>query len=66
MAITKNMKIRKNNIFNDKQVKRREEDIKEKKSSQHHDIVCVEFVDTSNFDNAAVDHDYINYLDQTI
>ena len=40
--------------------------IKEKKSSQHHDIDCVEFLDTLNFDNAAVDDDYINYLDQTI
>ena len=51
-------------IFTDQKVERIEEDIKGKKSSQHHDIDCVEFLDTLNFDNAAVDDDYFNYLDQ--
>ena len=37
-----------------------------KKSSQAHDIVCVEFLNSLDFDNAAVVDDYINYLDQTI
>ena len=53
-------------IFTDQKVERREEDIKGKKTSQHHDIDCVEFLDTLNFDDAAVDDDYINYLDQTL
>ena len=53
-------------IFTDQKVERREEDIKGGESSQHHDIDCVEFFDTLNFDNADVDDDYINYLDQTI
>ena len=50
----------------DQKFERREEDIKEKESSQLHDIDCVEFLDSLNFDNAAIDDDYINYLDQTI
>ena len=53
-------------IFTDQKVERREEDITEKESSQLHDIECVEFLDALNFDNAAVDHDYINYLNQSI
>ena len=53
-------------IFTDQKVERREEDIKEKENSQLHDIECVEFLDALNFDNAAVDDDYINYLDQTL
>ena len=53
-------------IFNDQTIERRDEGIKGKKSSQLHDIDCVEIVDTFNFDNADVDDDYINYLDKTI
>ena len=53
-------------IFTDRKVERREEDIKEKESSQLNDIGCVEFLDELNFDNAAVDDNYINYLDQSI
>ena len=53
-------------IFTDQKVERREEDIKKKESSKLHDIECVEFLDALNFDNAAVDDDYINYLDQSI
>ena len=53
-------------IFTDQKIERREEDIKEQESSQLHDIECVEFLDALNFDNAAVDDDYINYLDKTI
>ena len=53
-------------IFTDQKVERREEEIKERESSQLHDIVCVEFLDALNFDNVAVDDDYINYLDQSI
>ena len=33
---------------------------------QAHDIVSVEFLDSINFDNTAVNDDYINYLYQTI
>jgi len=32
-------------IFTDQKVERREEDIKERESSQLHDIECVEFLD---------------------
>ena len=64
--IKKIKKIKDDSIFTDQKVERREEDIKEQKTSHHHDIGCVEFVDTLNFDNAAVDDDYINYLDQSI
>ena len=53
-------------IFTDQKVERREKDIKEKESTQLHDTECVEFLDALNFDNAAVDDDYINYLDQSI
>ena len=37
-----------------------------KESSQLNDIEYVDFLDALNFDNAAVDNDYINYLDQAI
>ena len=53
-------------IFTDQKVELREEDITERESFQLHDIEFVEFLDALNFDNAAVDDDYINYLDQSI
>ena len=52
-------------IFNDQEVERSKKDIKEKESSQLHDIDCVEFLDTLDFDYAAIDVEYINYLDET-
>ena len=52
-------------IFNDQEVERSKKDIKEKESSQLHDIDCVEFLDTLDFDDAAIDDDYIKYLDET-
>ena len=52
-------------IFNDQEVERSKKDIKEKESSQLHDIDFVEFVDTLDFDDASIDDDYINYLDET-
>ena len=52
-------------IFNDQEVERSKKDIKEKESSQLHDIDCVEFLDTLDFDDAAIDDDYINYFDET-
>ena len=41
--IKKIKKIKDDSIFTDQKVERREEDIKGKKTSQHHDIDCVEF-----------------------
>ena len=52
-------------IFNDQEVERSKKDIKEKESSQLHDSDCVEFLDTLDFDYAAIDDEYINYLDET-
>ena len=52
-------------IFNDQELERSKNDIKEKESSQLHDIDCVEFLDTLDFNDAAIDDDYIKYLDET-
>ena len=52
-------------IFNDQEVERSRKDIKEKESSQLYDIDYVEFLDTLDFDDTAIDDDYINYLDET-
>ena len=52
-------------ICNDQELERSKNDIKEKESSQLHDIDCVEFLDTLDFNDAAIDDDYIKYLDET-
>ena len=52
-------------ICNDQEVERSKKDIKEKESSQLHDIECVEFLDTVDFDDAAIDDDCIKFLDET-
>ena len=52
-------------IFNNQEVERSKKDIKEKESSQLHDIDCVEFLNTLDFDDTTIDDDYINYLDET-
>ena len=65
MVITKKIENKEDKIFNDQEVERSKKDIKEKESSQLHDIDFVEFVDTLDFDDASIDDDYINYLDET-
>ena len=40
--------------------------ILKKKISQFYDSKCVEFLDAMNFNNVAVDDDYIKYLEETI
>ena len=62
MVITNNLKTRKIG----QKLERSKNDIKEKESSQLHDIECVEFLDTLDFDDTAIDDDCINYLDETI
>ena len=55
-------------IFDDQKVEQRQRGRykRGKKNSQFLESDCVEFLDSSNFDNVAVDNDYINYLDNPI
>ena len=65
MVITKKIENKVGKIFNDQEFERSKKDIKEKESSQLHEIDCVEYLDTLDSDDAAIDDDYIKYLDET-
>ena len=65
-ANNKKYENKEDSIFTDQEVERREEDITEKERSQLHNIDCVELLDALNFNIAAVDHDHVNYVDQSV
>ena len=56
-----NLLFKNKNILND--TKRILED---QNNSNSHDLECVEFLDSLNFESIDIDEEYVNYLDQSI
>ena len=60
------VKTTKQNLLLQKKLKGTKRILEDQNNSNSHDLECVEFLDSLNFESIDIDEEYVNYLDQSI